>query len=527
MRKISKSMLAKQVKVQSRTDDVLAPFHPIDPEDIRALEKHLIGHVVLPTDPDYNDARQLWNPAFQDFPQIIVYCKVISDVRAALAFANKNKLWVVTRSGRHSTAGYSVNNSMVLDTGQMDDMVVDPDTKTAYVGPGTPFKVFNSVLNDYRLHVPGGACQDVCVAGFMMGGGFGFTSREFGMNCDNVIAVTVMLWDGALVRASAKTNPDLFWAVRGGTGNNFGILIQITYRLQELYEVWGFHIKWPIEKAASGLVALQKDYMKNGVTGKLGYYAFVAYQNDEKVLLVSGLYHGKEEDGRDLIKPLIDSGGKLENQRHGSYAEINSWLYDEQYDIPVVPDNAREDKQGGYIDRELSEAEWQEVIDFFSTTPNKYAGIALEPYGGKINEMANGAEGNAFIHRTASHNFYVDVFWLSDDEKTKVVAWLDKFMALMEAKYFIDEVYQNYPRATQINYRWLYWKNWFNSLLFVKNKFDPGKFFHYQQDVSKVPEDAPKSVRKDDSEPIFSDPDITYETYSRPKVFMQTLDPSS
>lgn len=524
MRKISKSMLAKQVKVHCRTDDVLAPFHPIDPDDIRALEKILLGRVVLPTDADYNDARQLWNPAFQDFPQIIVYCKVISDVRAALAFARKHDLWVVTRSGRHSTAGYSVNNSMVLDTGQMDDMVVDPDRKVAYVGPGTPFKVFNSVLNDYRLHVPGGACQDVCVAGFMMGGGFGFTSREYGMNCDNVIAVTVMLWDGALIRATADKNADLFWAVRGGTGNNFGILIQITYQLHDLYEVWGFHIKWPIEKAAKGLVTLQEQYMKRGVTKKLGYYAFVAYQEGKQVLLVSGLYHGPKEEGCELVQPLLDSGGDMENQRTGSYSEINSWLYDEQYDIPVVPDNAREDKQGGYIERDLTEPEWQEVLDYFNTTPNQYAGIAIEPYGGAINAFENGEKGNAFIHRTASHNFYVDVFWLSEEEKTEVVAWLDGFMALMEERFFIDEVYQNYPRATQTNYRWLYWKEWFNSLLFVKKKFDPTGFFHYQQDVSEVPPNAPRDIVKDTSESIFSDNTITYEPYSQPEVFKNDKD---
>jgi hypothetical protein len=521
MRKISKSLLAKQVRSQSRTNEVLQPFHPIDPDDIRAFEKTLVGSVVLPTDADYNDARQLWNPAFQDFPQIIVYCKVISDVRASLAFARQHDLWVVTRSGRHSTAGYSVNNSMVIDTGQMSDMVVDPDRNLAYVGPGTPFKVFNSVLNDYRLHVPGGACQDVCVAGFMMGGGFGFTSREFGMNCDSVIAVTVMLWDGALVRATADTNPDLFWAIRGGTGNNFGVLTQITYQLHDLYEVWGFHIKWPMDKAADALVVLQEKFMKDGVIGKMGYYAFVAYQGDQKVLLVSGLFHGSEEEGRALVQPLIDAGGDMENNRPGTYSEINSWLYDEQYDIPVVPDNAREDKQGGYIERVLTAAEWQTVLDYFETTPNRYAGIALEPYGGAINEMPVGKESNAFIHRSASHNFYVDVFWLSEEERVEVVAWLDGFMRLMEDRgFFIDECYQNYPRQSQTNYRWLYWGDNFNSLLFVKDKFDPENFFHYQQSVSPVPEGAPPSIRRDTSQSFFSDPKITYESYSVPIGFV-------
>lgn len=519
MRKISKSILVKDSVASSRTDLALQRYHPITPDQIRDFEKGLIGSVVLPTDPNYNNDRQLWNPAFQDYPEIIVYCETIQDVRASLAFAREHDLWVVSRSGRHSTAGYSVNNAMVLDTSKLNYVTVDPEVPMAYVGPGTPFKVLNSVLNSYHLHVPGGACQDVCVAGFMMGGGYGFTSRLFGMACDNVLGVTVMLWDGSIVIADEQTNPDLFWAIRGGTGNNFGVLLEIRYKLHNLYEVWGFHIKWPLDKAAKALEFLQANYMKDGISDKFGAYIFLAYQGEQKVLLVSGLYHGPEDEGRRVIQPLLDDpvGGHMENCKTGTYQEINSWLYDEKYDIPVVPDQAREDKQGGYIERQLSQAEWQRVVDYLDSTPNAYGAVAIEPYGGAINRMSVGKNGNAFIHRNVSMNFYVDVFWLSEEEKDTVVPWLDGFMKLMtDEGFFIDRCYQNYPRRTQLNYRWLYWGDNFNSLLFVKQKFDPQNFFHYQQSVSPVPEDAPPDIIRDTSRSFFSDPTITYQSYSNP-----------
>ncbi len=519
MRKISKTLLAKDIVAQSRTDLALQQYHSISAEEIRDFVKQLIGTVTLPTDPDYNNDRQVWNPAFQDYPEIIVYCETIEDVRASLAFARKHDLWVVARSGRHSTAGYSVNNQMVLDTSNIRYVTVDPEVPMAYVGPGTPFKMLNSVLNSYHLHVPGGACQDVCVAGFMMGGGYGFTSRLFGMACDNVLGVTVMLWDGSIVIADEKTNPDLFWAIRGGTGNNFGVLLEIRYKLQNLYEVWGVHIKWPLSKAAKALEYLQAHYMRDGVSDKFGAYIFLAYQGDEKVLLVSALYHGSEAEGMEVIQPLLDDpiGGHLEDSKTGTYQQINAWLYDEKYDIPVVPDQAREDKQAGYIKRQLSEAEWQRVVDYLDTTPNAYGAVAIEPYGGAINRMPLGKSGNAFIHRDASLNFYVDVFWLSEDEKQTVVPWLDGFMKLMtEEGFFIDRVYQNYPRRSQTNYRWLYWGEYFNSLLFVKQKFDPHNFFHYQQSISPVPDDAPPDIIRDTSKSIFDDPNITYEAYSNP-----------
>jgi len=87
MRKISKTILAKDRVASSRTDLSLQRYHPITPEQIREFEKGLVGSVVLPTDPNYNTDRQLWNPAFQDYPEIIVYCETIQDVRASLAFA--------------------------------------------------------------------------------------------------------------------------------------------------------------------------------------------------------------------------------------------------------------------------------------------------------------------------------------------------------------------------------------------------------------------------------------------------------
>ncbi len=521
MRKISKTLLAKDVLAQSRTDLALQQYHSITPDEIREFEKKLIGTVILPTDADYNNDRQVWNPAFQDYPEIIVYCETIQDVRAGLAFAREHELWVVARSGRHSTAGYSVNNQMVLDTSRMRYVTVDPKVPMAYVGPGTPFKMLNSELNSYHLHVPGGACQDVCVAGFMMGGGYGFTSRRLGMACDSVLGVTVMLWDGSIVIADKDTNSDLFWAIRGGTGNNFGVLLEIRYQLHQLYEVWGCHITWPLDKAAKALEYLQANYMRTCEDDRFGAYIFLAYQGDRKVLLVSALYDGTSEEGNAFVQPLLSDeiGGEMgeDDQNYGTYQEINSWLYDDKYDIPVVPDQAREDKQAGYIERQLSEVEWQRVVDYLDSTPNAYGAVAIEPYGGAINRMPLGKQGNAFIHRDVSLNFYVDVFWVSEEEKEIVVPWLDGFMELMtEEGYFIDRVYQNYPRRTQKNYRWQYWGEYFNSLLFVKQKFDPHNFFHYQQSISPVPDDAPPDIIRDTSKSIFDDPTITYESYSNP-----------
>ncbi len=229
----------------------------------------LRGHVVQWSDPGYDAARQLSNAAFQGFPQIIVYCEVFEDVRLCLEFAHEHELWAVCRSGGHSTAGFSLSSEMVIDVSRLSYAVVDHPKRLMTVGAGTNFGNVNAQLDTYRLHVPGGGCEDVCVGGFVQGGGYGFTSRRFGMNCDSAVELLLMLADGKLVVASEKKNADLFWAVRGGTGNNFGVLLQVTYRLHELWKVWGFGITWPIDDAPRALATLQEKYVRRRSKGVL------------------------------------------------------------------------------------------------------------------------------------------------------------------------------------------------------------------------------------------------------------------
>ncbi|MDH2380874.1 FAD-binding oxidoreductase [Bradyrhizobium sp. CER78] len=449
------------------------------------------GDIVLPTDAGYQQDRQLANNAFQSFPQLIVYCEVFSDIRQCLAFAQRCGLTVAVRSGGHSTAGLSVNDDMVIDLSRLRYVVVDPKAHTAVVGAGTNMGHLNAALDIYHLHVPGGSCHDVCVAGFMQGGGFGYTSRCFGLNCDNVVAIRVMLADGRIVVADDKVNRDLFWAVRGGTGGNFGILLEITYRLHEVKSVWAFRLQWPLRAGsddtvrAARLLSIIQSELTRKAPKELGYMTFLGWQGDMPYLIIRGMYVGPAERGKALLQPLLDvPGAEWINDRSGSYAEMMHHLVSTTPDLPQVPDLAREDKQSGYVARPLGPDDWQEVIEQFLETPNNSSMLAMEHYGGAISERHE--NDMAFVHRRVDMDVYLDVFWMNEPERVDAVTFLDRFMRFME-RFCNGQSYQNYPRLAQTDYRRRYWGDVFDDLLAVKRKYDPGTFFRSAQGISADP----------------------------------------
>ena len=452
-------------------------------EAIAELEARLVGRVVLPSDPSYNEDRQESNPACQSYPELIVYCVCESDALECLAVARRYRLWVAARSGGHSTAGYSVNSGMVVDVSEMSGVVLDPPNQRVHVLPGTDFDHFNGAMNHTGWHVPTGACGSVHVSGFVQGGGYGYTSRAFGIQSDMVESFRVALADGRIVTASAQENAPLYWALRGGTGGNFGVLLQVTYRMVRLDQVWAWAVSWDAAHAAQVLTLMQRQFMKTGAPDALGYMMNLGYQNGVPVYMVQGMFCGTREAGLQAIAPLMAvPSAQLLVDKTGTYPEMNVWLEDQPYTLPDnLPDGVAETKASGYINTPLSPADWQRIIDYFKTSPNPWSLAYLEPYGGAINRYPVGD--SAFIHRDVDADLVVDVFWRNPAERAQMEAWLDGFMALVKP-FLNGHVYQNYPDASLRDYACAYWGPAYPRLQQVKAQYDPTNFFHFQQSVA-------------------------------------------
>ena len=453
----------------------------ISRERLSQMELQLVGKIVLPGDPGYDTDRQESNPAFQAYPIIIVYCAVENDVWICLEVAAALVKPFCVRSGGHSTAGYSVvNQGVLIDVSLLSYVSIDVANSMVTAGPGTNFDTLNGALNNTNLHVPSGECGDVCVGGFVQGGGYGYTSRCFGVQSDCVLGFRVMLANGGIVVANSTTNSDLYWALRGGTGGNFGVVLSVTYQLFVVPSVWAYSIQWNIDDAAAALLEMQTNYMLTGVK-ELGATINLGFNGATPVLLMQGMYVGSSADGKQALSSLLSLGSAdLDVDISGKYGAMDAYLETHPYSIPNPPSGSKEDKLAGYIEKPLTLADWQAIVNYELTAPNPNNTAIIEPYGGAINAFP--VSGSAFIHRKAAMDFFVDVFWVNEADRQQAVDWLAGFWKLMQP-HLNGHVYQNYPHRGLPDFQNAYWGSAYPRLTQVKAKYDPQNVFHFQQSI--------------------------------------------
>jgi FAD/FMN-containing dehydrogenase len=205
--------------------------------DFGPLASRLQGSVMVPTTTGYDSVRLLANTLYDDIrPTAIVRCASAADVQAALAFVQDKGLHVTARCGGHSWAGYSTTTGVVLNVNAMNSVTANGDG-TATVGAGARLAEVYTGLIAQGVCIPSGTCPTVGIAGITMGGGIGVLDRQFGLTCDTLVSADVVTVDGRLLTCSATSEPDLFWALRGGGGGNFGIATSFTFRTHPTQDI--------------------------------------------------------------------------------------------------------------------------------------------------------------------------------------------------------------------------------------------------------------------------------------------------
>ena len=284
------------------------------------------GEVIKPGDPEYDEARALYNAMIDKHPAAIARCRSAADVAATLESARRAGLAVAVRGGGHSGPGFgSVDGGVVIDLSPMDLVEVDPDARTARVQGGATWGQVDAATHAHGLATPAGIIASTGVGGLTLGGGHGYLSRKHGLTIDNLIEAEVVLADGRVVTASESEHPDLFWALRGG-GGNFGVVTSFTFRLHPVRNVICGPTAWPAS-ATADVLSWFRDFLPAQDEDLYGFFAtmtvppaapFPEAFHLQKACSVVWCYTGDPSTGRRGVRSGARAAARLRRAGRGS-----------------------------------------------------------------------------------------------------------------------------------------------------------------------------------------------------------------
>ena len=492
---------AKPAAPQASSPAASASPRPAQPGDWTALGSELAGPLVRPGDGDYAAACQLFQPRFDSLrPAGVAYADSPADVAACLAFARRHALPVAARSGGHSYAGWSSGSGLVIDVGRLAG--VSGDAGGARIGAGARLIDVYAGLAANGVTVPAGSCPTVGVAGLALGGGIGVTGRAYGLTCDNLTAAEIVTADGTVRGVDAASEPELFWALRGGGGGNFGVVTSLSFRTHPAADCSYAFLSWPWARAAAVIGAWQA--WAPGAPDAMWADLHLLARADGRTELGSTVtYLGPQAELANLVdrlavapaSPTLHSASYLATMQ--AMGGVSGWSQAAAHLPGTLPGHepagrvsrtsygARSDIFTRPLDAAGAAALVAAVEGYPRTgPPGGSAGVALDALGGAINRV--GASDTAFVHRdglfTAQYTADYPAGVADGTVADRSWAWLDGVWTAMRP-YASGEAYQNYTDPRLTDWEQAYYGANAARLRAVKRRYDPDGLFRFPQGV--------------------------------------------
>lgn len=370
------------------------------PADWKALAESLSGKLLRPGNAGYPAAHQLYDPAFDSvLPAAVAECANPSDVTTCLKFAERFKVPLTGKSGGHSYVGASTNhNGLVISVSPLASVTVDG--ATAKIGSGTSLKQVYTDLADKGRLIPAGSCPTVGVAGLTLGGGLGVINRSHGLACDAVTQVQVVTADGKVRIANASSEPELFWACRGGGGGTLGIVTAFWFKTIPSPLVGTFSVQWSWSHAAAVVRGWQR-YLQSAPDSVWPSLRLVATPGGSQQANVFGL---------DVAN---DPGPKLDRLIAAVGVEPVQQSFSGNHRVGPDPDGPRTVFYAGsdILGTPLTESGISALLAVMNTKAHGTglaATAAFDPLGGAISRLA--VDATAFPWRRA----FASIQWYSE-----------------------------------------------------------------------------------------------------------------
>ncbi|CAF0941587.1 unnamed protein product [Rotaria sordida] len=460
-------------------------------DSLNTLESTIISHggqVLRITDPQYKAAATLHNRAIQIWPDLILRPATYDDVSLALSTLSSLRIPIRIMGGRHSYGGYCSHQGIVLDSALLKDLNIDWTTETVTMQAGVIWADVYRALNGSEYVALGGLCPTVGVVGFTLGGGYNaMYSRSFGLASDNVLNFTVALYNGTVVTASSTINSDLYWALRGGGGGNFGYVLEMTQKIHRMSETkmpngqFSFlNITWvniDIRTALTNWLTFLKNVADDDT--RISFNVIIAVNSESNFLMMYCSFNGPSVEINSVFGPWLSQNPKPTFYDVFNYTQTD---ISRALGIPFPVVNREHVLSAMAIN--ITEAMLDVILDF---QPNSTAGLV-----GSWTELiylhnANKDKNTAYAFPDISFDIAPGVSWTNPDADPDAIEISEKFLeklidAAAPSKSIVG-AYLNYIDPYLRDWQKMYYRNHWDRLREIQTKWDPTWYFRFPQGI--------------------------------------------
>jgi FAD/FMN-containing dehydrogenase len=442
---------------------------------VQQFRSSLRGQSFRPGEPGYDDVRKIPNAMINRRPAVIARCAGVADVIACVSFAREHDLLVSVRGGGHSVAGKSVcDDGLMIDLSAMKGIRVDPVRRTVRAQAGLTLGEFDRETQSFGLATTLGVVPTTGISGLTLGGGFGNLMAKHGLALDNVIAVDVVTADGKFLTANGEENQELFWGVRGSSGN-LGIVTSLEYRLHEVGPVLGGAVIYPVANTKQ-VLQFCRQYAETVPDEVILQGGAFTLPDGTAVFGVAACYCGPSlTEGENILQPLRRFGSPtadLIDRR--TYVEMQSFFE------PFFPPGRHTYVKSNFL-RSLDDAAIDTIAKWAGTapSPNSFAPF-FEHWHGAVHRVA--PTDTAFPHRQHSWNLFAWSVWSDPADTDKNIQWTRQCWDAM-TPFLVSGSYVNYVSDEGDAFAQAAYGPNYERLVALKNKYDPTNFFRMNHNI--------------------------------------------
>ena len=447
------------------------------------IKKSISAELFFDGTDNYEQARSLWNGMIDKSPSMLVRVTSTQDVQDTVNFAHTHGILLAIKSGGHNIAGKAlVDEGIVIDFQLMTDVLVNEQQKTVKVSSGATLADVDTATQQYGLVVPTGINSTTGIAGLTLGGGFGWTTRKFGLTIDNLRSAKIVTASGELLSVNSTENPDLFWAIRGG-GGNFGVVTEFEFNLHNAGpEVLAGMVIHPFSEIKNVLKQYQSAIDKAPdeltcwvVMRKAPPLPFLAEEwHGKEVLVLAMCYTGDIAAGQLATKEIRDIGQPIV-EAVGPMPFVN---WQAAFD-PLLTAGARNYWKSHDLSK-INPAAVSEIEQAIHTLPSEECEIFIAHLGGVMTKVAK--HETPWLNRESHFTMNVHTRWQHPEDDELCRNWARQLHANL-TKHAMGSIYVNFiPEGDDSSIGEAYGAN-FARLKQIKQQYDPANLFRINQNI--------------------------------------------